>query len=76
MCYIFFQAPGVPRYYTTTMDYNPIDDESGIPLKTGQEVEVLGVNSFTGWWLVRLNTHTQEQVDGWVPASYLQISNK
>ena len=58
------------------MDYTPVDDDSGIPLKTGQEVEVLGVNSCSGWWLVRLNTHAQQEVEGWVPASYLQVSSK
>ena len=69
------QTPGVPRYYTTMMDYTPDDDDSGIPLKTGQEVEVLGVDSSSGWWLVRLNTPSQQQVEGWVPASHLQVSN-
>ena len=46
-----------------------------IPLKVNQEVELLGLNQYTGWWLVRVQDYrTGEPVTGWVPASYLQIA--
>lgn len=59
-----------------TAEYTPDDDdESGVPLKVHQEVEVLGLNQYSGWWMVRVQDYrTGEPVTGWVPASYLQMS--
>ena len=69
------QAPSVPRHYEAIADYAPSNDDQGLPLKMNQEVEVLGLNQYTGWWLVRTQDYrTGEPGTGWVPASYLRTA--
>ena len=69
------QAPNVPRHYVAIAEYTPANDDGGLPLKVNQEVEVLGLNQYSGWWLVRIHDYrTGEPVTGWVPASYLQTA--
>ena len=65
----------MPHYYTAIADYTPNEADQGIPLQIDQEVELIGINQYTGWWWVRAtNYFTNEVLEGWVPASYLQIS--
>ena len=69
------QAPGSPRYYTAISDYNPGDsDVNGISLSEDQEVEVIGINQYGWWWVRATNYFTHDVEEGWVPASYLQVS--
>ena len=69
------QAPSVPRHYVAIAEYTPSNDDQGLPLKMNQEVEVLGLNQYTGWWLVRIQDYrTGEPATGWVPASYLRTA--
>ena len=69
------QAPGAPRYYTAISDYNPGDsDVNGISLSEDQEVEVIGINQYGWWWVRATNYFTHDVEEGWVPASYLQVS--
>ena len=69
------QAPGVPRFYTATENYDPSDEDNGVQLTKGQEIELIGINQYSGWWLVRsCNYYSNDEVEGWVPASFLQIS--
>lgn len=75
MC-LYIQAPGAPRHYTALTSYNPGDsDENGITLSEDQQVEVIGINKY-GWWWVRVtNCYNGELEEGWVPASYLRITD-
>ena len=68
------QAPGAPRYYTATTDYNPGATDNGVQLTSGQEIEVIGINKYGWWWVRATNRYSNEVEEGWVPASYLQIS--
>ena len=57
-------------------DYNPGDSDGGISLCKEQQVEVLGINPY-GWWWVRVtNDCNGELEEGWVPASYLRVSDE
>jgi hypothetical protein len=67
-------APGAPRYYTATTNYSPGATDNGIQLTSGQEIEVIGINKYGWWWVRSTNHYTNEVEEGWVPASYLQIS--
>ena len=70
------QAPGVPRIYKAICDYSPSSAENGIIMRIGQTVEVIGINQY-GWWWVRLLSQEMESTrEGWVPASYLQVSKE
>lgn len=64
------------RYYTAVADYTPSEDDQGIPLSIDQEVELIGINNSGWWWVRATNYFTQETLEGWVPASYLQISKE
>ena len=68
------QAPGAPRYYTAITDYNPGATDNGVQLTSGQEIEVIGINKYGWWWVRATNHYTNEVEEGWVPASYLQMS--
>ncbi len=68
------QAPGSPRYYPAITSYDPGSDASGVHLSPDQEVEVIGINPY-GWWWIRATNYAHGEVEeGWVPASYLQVS--
>ena len=74
LVYPNLQAPGVPRYYTALSDYNPDTTDNGVKLSSGQEVEVIGINKYGWWWVRSTNHYTNDTEEGWVPASYLQMS--
>eukprot|EP00731_Ephydatia_muelleri_P029597 Em0021g120a len=69
-------APGVPRIYKAICDYSPSSAENGIMMQIGQTVEVIGINQYGWWWVRLLSQETESTREGWVPASYLQVSKE
>ena len=66
----------MPRYYIAIADYDTSDDDNGVPLTKGQEVELIGINQYSGWWWVRsCNYYSNDEIEGWAPASYLQMAD-
>ena len=63
-------------FVQVSTDPGDSEDENGISLTDGQEVELIGINQYGWWWVRATNTSSLETEEGWVPASYLKVSSK
>lgn len=62
--------------YKACAEYVPAPDEqTSMPLRNGQKVELIGINQHTGWWWVRALSAEESTVEGWVPACFLELFN-
>ncbi|XP_064466280.1 obscurin-like isoform X2 [Ornithodoros turicata] len=67
------EVSAVGEVYEAIMAYKPLSgDEEGVPLKEGQEVEVLDTSMPRKWRIRTKSTHTGVTVEGCVPSCYLE----
>lgn len=67
------EASPIGGIYEAILDYKPLSsDEEGLPLKEGQEVEVIDTSKPRKWRVRTRSSRTGISQEGWVPCCYLE----